>query len=268
MTNYDEKYDKIDESTAMPFTARLMAYYRAQESQRDNPLIIDPHAEKLAGDLKDYLKDHIRYSQMDYAIVRSYYIEEKLLKIWCEEKKQSQIVMLGAGLDTRAYRFKPFKINDHIVFEIDLPVIIKYKKRILRDEIPLCKLVQISGKINKCQWLSKLMNNGFSSEIPSFWILEGVIFYMEKQYVSVMLEKIADISAESSQIFADINIPILSEIKMGPFTRHFKWGLELNEVSSFFKKEGWKVKGSYADNFDQGRDVGQRGMIFINGKKI
>lgn len=34
----------------------------------------------------------------------------------------------------------------------------------------------------------------------------------------------------------------------------------------FFKKLGWEVSGSFADNFDQGRDVGQKGMIFIHGK--
>ena len=46
----DEKKD------AIPFTARLMAHYRAQESKRKDALIIDPFAERLAGDLQFYIK--------------------------------------------------------------------------------------------------------------------------------------------------------------------------------------------------------------------
>ena len=47
-----------DENTAIPFTARLMAYYRAQENKNDHPLIIDPYAERFAGDLTSYVDKH------------------------------------------------------------------------------------------------------------------------------------------------------------------------------------------------------------------
>ncbi|MDF1540135.1 MAG: class I SAM-dependent methyltransferase, partial [Candidatus Thorarchaeota archaeon] len=116
MENESEGVTIDAEENAVPFTARLIAHYRAQESKRENPLIIDPYAERLAGDLQFYAKDHKRTAGSgDYAIVRAHYVENRLRESWDE---YLQIVILGAGLDTRAYRFSPLK-GDNTIIEID-----------------------------------------------------------------------------------------------------------------------------------------------------
>ncbi len=267
------KQSMDNKSASIPFTSRLMAYYRAQEYKRDNPLIIDPFAEKLAGDLSSYLKEHIRYSEMDYPIVRSYYIEENLLKPWCDAHSKSQIVLLGAGLDTRAYRFTPIQKNLHKLFEIDLPIVIHYKEKILQDKQPLCDLIRISADISEPKWSSILLNSGFSSNTPTFWVLEGLVYYMEQEKIVTLLSKTAEISAQNSQIFVDImhqsrwipNRIIRNELLKDSFSKHFKWGLDVKNVPSFFAKVGWNVSCSFADDYDQGRNVGQRVMIFVHG---
>ena len=259
----------------LPFTARLMAYYRAQESNRNDALMVDPLADFLAGDLSSYLNNHIRFSEMDYPIVRSYYIENNLLTPWCNTQKKSQIILLGAGLDTRAYRFKPLHKNKHTIFEIDFPKIIHYKNEKLKNEEPLCNLVRLSADLSKSEWISTLLNNKFSKSIPSFWILEGFAYYIEKQEFTSLLLKIAMISNETSQIFIDVmqssrwySFPYTSNgITGDPFSRHFKWGIDIKLVRSFFAKFGWSVHCSFADDHDQGRNVGQKAMIFIYGKK-
>ena len=43
---------------AVAFTARLMALYRSQENKLLNPLIIDPFADDLVGDIKEYLSEN------------------------------------------------------------------------------------------------------------------------------------------------------------------------------------------------------------------
>jgi len=91
---------------------------------------------------------------------------------------------------------------------------------------------------------------------------------MEQKIVVSLLEKIAKMSTKDSQIFVDLCVPILSELVFGPFTRHFKWGLKKKAVPTFFANVGWNVLCSYADDHDQGRDVGQRGLIFIHGTKL
>jgi methyltransferase (TIGR00027 family) len=258
-----------NDKTNVSFTARLMAYYRAQEYKNDSPLIIDPFAEQLAGDMTSYADKHkFIVGKGDYPLVRSYYIEKKLLTSWCNTITNSQIVLLGAGLDTRAYRFKPLQINKHTIFEIDFPTLINYKEMTLKKEKPICDLVRISADLSDAEWSSRLLKNGFSVEIPTFWVLEGLVYYMEQKKVVFLLEKIAEMSTKNSQIFVDLCVPILSELVFGPFTKHFRWGLEKKTVPAFFANAGWNVSCSYADDHDQGRDVGQRGLIFVHGTSI
>ncbi|MFX1297543.1 MAG: class I SAM-dependent methyltransferase, partial [Promethearchaeota archaeon] len=261
-----------DETTTVPFTARLMAYQRAQESKRDSPLLIDPFAERLAGDLTKYLKKHVRYSEMEYPLVRCYHIEEQLLTPWCKKYVKSQIVLLGAGLDTRAYRFKPFQSNTHILFEVDFPNVIHYKESILEDKQPLCRLVRISVDLSDPDWTSYLMNSGFSSDIPTFWVLEGLVYYMEQRVVASLLANTAEISVENSEIFVDlfhasrwVSFPTIINGLVTGFAKHFKWGLDIKLAPSFFATTGWKVSCAFADEYDQGRNVGQKAMIFVHG---
>ncbi|UCG00761.1 MAG: class I SAM-dependent methyltransferase [Candidatus Heimdallarchaeota archaeon] len=258
-----------EEKDALPFTARLMAYYRFQEYKSASPLIIDPFAERLAGDMTAYADKHKFVVQRgDYALVRSYFIENTLLNPWCMNNKISQIILLGAGLDTRAYRLKNLKINSHTIFEIDLSSVIEYKEAILKDEKPLCNLVRVSEDLSSPKWDSSLRENGFSTKTPTFWVLEGLAYYLEKQVVVSLLQKAALMSTETSEIFVDICVPALADLVFGPFTPYFKWGLDKKTVPSFFESAGWSVTCSFADDHDQGRDVGQRGLIFVSGVRI
>jgi methyltransferase (TIGR00027 family) len=255
-----------EEEDALPFTARLMAYYRFQENKSASPLIIDPFAERLAGDLTAYADKHKFVVQRgEYTLVRSYYIENTLLKPWCTNNKISQIVLLGAGLDTRAYRLENLQTNQHTIYEVDLPSVIEYKETILQDEKPLCNLLRISEDLSNPNWDSSLKENGFLTEIPTFWVLEGLAYYLEKQVVASLLQTAAKMSTKTSSLFIDICVPVLAELKFGPFTPYFKWGLEKKAVPEFFAASGWKVSCSFADDHDQGRDVGQRGLIFVSG---
>jgi methyltransferase (TIGR00027 family) len=265
--NFDYLYQSINnESTDVPFTARLMAYYRAQESNHESPLITDPFAEQLAGDISSYVNKH-RYiaGKGDYPLVRSYYIEKNLLMPWCDSHPESQIVLLGAGLDTRVYRFKPLQKNKHVIFEVDFPNINSYKEEILKDYQPLCDLIRISTDLTTPIWPHYLINRGYSSNIPTFWVLEGLVYYIEQDIVTSILKKAAEMSTKESQIFVDICVPAIAGLVFGPFTRYFKWGLDKKDVLSFFASVGWDVSASFADDHDQGRDVGQRGQIFIHG---
>ena len=254
--------------SAVPFTARLNAYYRAVESTCENPLLVDPFAERLAGDLTDYFEKHPRFTDMGGSqIARSFYIEHDLLTPWCDAHDTSQVVLLGAGLDTRAYRFAPLGRHSHAVFELDLPIIIKYKERILQHEKPLCNLVRLSGDLSEPYWVKELQKRGFSKYVPTFWILEGVAYYLEQRHVHGLLKALAEICPEESQLFADVCVPALADLKWGPFTDYFKWGILRDDVSSFFTSSGWKVTSSFLDDHAHGKDVGQRGLILVHGHR-
>ena len=261
MNTFNEKDEGI------PFTARLMAYYRAQESKKDNPLFIDPFAERLAGDLSSYFKKDESFIVNDYSLIRSYYIDNFILPYWCKTYPNSQIVILGAGLDTRAYRFNPFQKCNNIIYEVDLQLINQYKEDLLKNEKPLCRLSRVSADLSNPDWASKLILSGFSSEIPVLWIMEGLVYYIEKELIITLLKNIANMSIKNSQIFLDICNPVCAEVSFGPFFRYFKWGLNKSEVSSFFTTLGWEVSSFNAEDYDQGRFVGPGLWLFIRGKR-
>ena len=212
---------------------------------------------------------------MDYPLVRSNFIEENLLSPWCNIHPQSQIVLLGAGLDTRAYRFKPFQNNLHSIYEIDFPIVIDYKEKLMQKKKPLCKIIRLSRDLTDPEWSSHLIKNGFSSEVSTFWVLEGLVYYIEQESVSSLLTKMAEISKVGSQIFIDIIHA--SRRKPFPYSEnnsstdnfsiHQKWGLNIKEVPTFFTPTGWAVKSSFVGGYDQDRNVEQKGMVFIQGIK-
>jgi O-methyltransferase involved in polyketide biosynthesis len=116
--------------------------------------------------------------------------------------------------------------------------------------------------------MSKLKELGYSKKIPTIWILEGLVYYIKKSVIFKMLQEIANITSKSSKIFVDVCIPIFAEVKVSPFSRYFLWGIEKKKISSFFGKAGWEVSSNYADEHDYGRDVGQKGMIYVQGHPI
>ncbi|MBS3793968.1 MAG: class I SAM-dependent methyltransferase [Candidatus Thorarchaeota archaeon] len=260
--------DAFDEAEAVPFTARLIAYQRAQEYKREDPLISDPFAERLAGDLEDYLSKHKRYTRMDYPIIRAYYLENELLAPWCKDHSKSQIVLLGAGFDTRAYRFTPLNEGNHTVFEIDFPIVIDYKDEIMYNEEPLCNIVRTPADLSIPSWKSQLIDGGFSSKIPTFWILEGTGYYLPREAFVSVLETAATMSPEDSEIFVDVCVRALAEVSFGAFMMHFKWGINPEGIQPLFAENGWSVNYSFADDHDRGRDVGQKGHLFVHGDRF
>ena len=260
MNNIDEEDDGI------PFTARLMAYYRAQENKKDDPLFVDPFAERLAGNLYSYFKKEESFAINDYPLIRSYYIDNHLLISWCNMHFNSQIVILGAGLDTRAYRLNPLQLGNHVIYEIDFPIINHYKEDILKDENPLCRLKRVSTDLSKPDWSSQLIESDFSTDIPIFWMLEGLVYYMEQENVISLLKEIANLSTRDSQLFVDTCDPVCAEVDFGPFFGHFKWGLTKEEILPFFSKTGWEVSCFNAEDYDHGIFVGTGLMMFNHGR--
>ncbi len=192
---------------------------------------------------------------MDYPTIRSNFIEENLLTPWCNTHSQSQIVLLGAGLDTRAYRFEPLQINQNIVFEIDFPIVFDHKEKVMQKKRPLCKVVRLSADLIEPSWSSHLIKKGFSKEIPTFWIMEGLVYYLEQDEFFSLINNLAELSKNLSQIFIDV------------FSMHPKWDLNVNEIPEYFKSIGWEVSISFVKKNDQDREVSQKGMVFIKGIK-
>jgi methyltransferase (TIGR00027 family) len=112
-----------------------------------------------------------------------------------------QVVVLGAGLDTFAYR-SPF--GDRVrVFELDHPATQAWKRRRLHDAgigIPDW-LVFAPVDFEREQPLERLQACGFQAEAPSFFTWLGVVPYLTEAAIVATLGMIARLSGPASVVF-------------------------------------------------------------------
>jgi methyltransferase (TIGR00027 family) len=115
-----------------------------------------------------------------------------------------QLVVLGAGYDSRAYRFEQLKERAK-VFEVDYPTTQQVKMKKVRaglGELP--SYVTYVGIDFNTQLIGKrLPECGYDERLKTFFILEGVVMYLSAQAVSDTLSFIAQHSGPGSRVIFD-----------------------------------------------------------------
>ncbi|MFC8386153.1 SAM-dependent methyltransferase [Nocardia sp. NPDC057272] len=88
-----------------------------------------------------------------------------------------QIVLLGAGLDTRAFRMG--LPADVTVYELDLPELFAFKEPVLRAvrATPTTQRHVLPIDL-RTDWAVPLRERGFRPELPTHWIDEGALPYL------------------------------------------------------------------------------------------
>lgn len=90
-----------------------------------------------------------------------------------------QLVILGAGLDTRAYRLPPgTRVRS---FEVDTPWTQPFKREMLRKAgVNTIGVTYVSADFLHQDWLEKLLQAGFEPSRPSFFLWESVTMYLDR----------------------------------------------------------------------------------------
>ena len=138
----------------------------------------------------------------EYVIARTKYIDGVFKQAVNEQF--AQILIFGAGFDTRALRFDldPQTIK---VFELDVPVtqqakLGQYQKR--RIKIPP-NVVFIPVDFDQESLPGKLTEAGFQKGRRSLFILEGVLMYLQPVSVNETFRTIQDYAGEKSWVVFD-----------------------------------------------------------------
>jgi methyltransferase (TIGR00027 family) len=115
-----------------------------------------------------------------------------------------QVVFLGAGYDTRAYRYRQ-SLGDTRVFELDISSTQERKRSILRDaKIAIPKnvsLVSINFKTDSLE--DVLANAGFDPHRKTLFVWEGVTYYLKEDAVRSTLTFVTRHSTPGSSICFD-----------------------------------------------------------------
>ena len=115
-----------------------------------------------------------------------------------------QVVVLGAGFDTRAYRFAE-KMPQIKFFELDLPATLQRKKEMVKKAIGKVPEYVAYAPIdfNTETIEEALVRVGYSSAKKTFFVWEGVTMYISEEAVKGTLAFIATRSAPGSSVVFD-----------------------------------------------------------------
>jgi methyltransferase (TIGR00027 family) len=138
----------------------------------------------------------------EYVIARTKYLD-KVFKAALDERFD-QILIFGAGFDTRALRFQELSRRTKI-FELDAATtqdakIVQYQKRGL--SIPP-NLTFIPIDFDKESLSVKLEEAGFDRHKRSFFVLEGLLMYLQPGSVDETFRTIRDFAGAGSQVVFD-----------------------------------------------------------------
>jgi methyltransferase (TIGR00027 family) len=187
-------------------TARRVAIRRAAHQLLDEPRVLDdPLALRIIGSeaeqaLRSDPKENHAFSRAFRAFMaaRSRYAEDELAR--AIERGVTQYVVLGAGLDTFAYR------NPHQglrVFEVDHPATQVWKRQQLRATgiaIP-ASLTFVPIDFEKQTLADGLEHSGFDANAAAFFSWLGVTPYLTREACMTTLSFITNLPTGSGVVF-------------------------------------------------------------------
>jgi len=191
-------------------TAQGIAAIRAVESSKSpgQRICYDPLARRLVNPFFYFLaKAFAGYGERKapgtagFLVARARYIDDYLEAGL--DSGINQLVILGAGLDSRAYRFERLR-GRVAVFEVDHPATQRGKRQRLRKvfgELPN-QVTFVPVDFNE-EGLDKLFGFGYDRRQKTLFIWEGVTYYLMAEAVDSTLEFVSKNSGQGSSIVFD-----------------------------------------------------------------
>ncbi len=229
-------------------TALWTASARANESEREDRLFDDPWAAVLAGPEGEAWRAQQAGGAFNTApmVIRTRYFDDFLQNVVLQHGVR-QVVILAAGLDTRAFRL-PWP-PDTRVFELDQSTVLKYKEQVLggAGAQPTCERHITAADLTE-PWKDALLQSGFDPQAASVWLLEGLLFYLSNDTITEILDGVTSLACTGSWIGFDI---VNATTLTSPITRAWiemqakmgaPWVGAMDDPESFLAERGWQAE--------------------------
>ncbi len=224
-------------------TSILVASLRAIGAKNPDPGFRNPDdfAVKFLGAreralLKDFPMDALdvnyqraldRLSPQDRASVTTMFVRTKYMDAALDSALgdgTSQVIILGAGLDSRGYPFRGC-LQGVRFLEVDYGPTQEHKKQRLQSALgALRKEVRfIPMDFTKDDLLTQLKKGGYSERALSLYIWEGVTMYLPETAITSTLRFIRDHTAPGSKVAFDYTLSSDPRIN-NPASRFARWG--------------------------------------------
>jgi methyltransferase (TIGR00027 family) len=141
----------------------------------------------------------VSFGHIDHIALRTRAIDDGIAGAL--QRGTRQLVLLGAGLDARAWRLPA--LHDATVLEVDFPATQAYKRKRIGARAPLAHRVEFVAMDFQRDVLSeRLRQAGLDTNAPSIFVWEGVTMYLSREDVDRTLSQIASVAAPGSLLLA------------------------------------------------------------------
>jgi methyltransferase (TIGR00027 family) len=149
------------------------------------------------------------FGLIDHNVLRTEAIDAHVLRAL--QAGARQLVILGAGLDARAWRLPA--LRDATVFEVDHPATQRYKRRRVAGRTPPADIRYVAVDFESESFSERLQSEGFRGREPSVWIWEGVAMYLPLEAVNETLRQVTSLAAKGSTLVMTYRVP--GELPLG-----------------------------------------------------
>jgi len=244
---------------ALAATGRLTAAGRALESRRADRLFEDPLAVALAGEEGFRLLERWRLPGMskEQATItigpRTRFYDDLVIQAVADGL--GQVVLVAAGMDTRAFRLA--LASEVTVFELDLPELLAQKQAILEQEHaePRCRRIVVAADLAEDGWPQALTTARFDHAARTVFIAEGLSWYLTEEENARLLDDLASLAAPGSRLGIDLmSQDALENRAAAPFfefsaAHGIRWQFGTNDPAGFLAAYGWHAQVTDFDAF-------------------
>lgn len=198
-------------------TALMVAAARAIETHRHDTLARDVYAEHFVLAAPASAGWPVRIQQAEggdtnplwgrfarYFGLRTRVLDDFLLRS-VHTSGARQVVLFGAGLDSRAYRldWPP----GCVIFEIDREGVFAFKHKVLDGLSATPKAARVPIPIDlRADWAGALADAGFDAAAPSVWLAEGLLFYLPTDAETYLIDTVDRLSTGGSALAFEVKL--------------------------------------------------------------
>lgn len=267
--------DTWDLTSSVGVTATMVAAGRAMATRDPRHLIDDPFAEPLVravgidffvkmidGELDtspfgDEGADRVQAMIGGMAMRTKFFDEYFVASAGAGIR---QVVILAAGLDSRAYRL-PWPAGS-VVYEIDQPQVIDFKAGVFAElqAQPIAELRTVGIDLRE-DWPAALRAAGFDAAAPTAWLAEGLLIYLPPAAQDALFDTITTLSAPGSTLATEyvpgiMDFDVEKAREMASNMRQHGFSLDMpsliypgprSHVMEYLRGKGWDVDGVAGD---------------------
>lgn len=182
-------------------------------------------------------------------VARARYIDDVVYT--AAESGTKQLVILGAGYDSRAYRMDGF--DEMTIFEVDHPAMQAVKIKRVREifgSLP-ARVKYVPVDIGNGDLSLRMTEGGYKASERAMFVMEGLIYYLEPSVVDDLLGFISSNSGEGSAVIFDYfpqsmvdgscesTVGHLIHDRLMRFGEPLRFGIDRSELASFLESRGF-----------------------------